>query len=69
MAAIRAGDDRAAKTALEELQASAEVDTLLEADLTVLRALASECRDFLSTLARDAQRDPSDSTIRPPNVR
>lgn len=49
MEAIRAGDDRSAKMALEQLQA-AEADSLLDADLTVLRALADECRDFLATV-------------------
>jgi len=48
MAAIRTGDEYSAKTALGELQAAAEIETLLDADLTVLRALAAECRDFLA---------------------
>ena len=44
MRAIKAGDDRAARQALTEQQTHAEETTSLEADLTVLRALAAECR-------------------------
>jgi phage shock protein A len=69
MVAIRVGDDRTAKAALDALQASAEVDTLFEADLTVLRALAGECRDFLATVDQEAPGAPSDPTHRPPNDR
>lgn len=49
MDAIRAGDDRAARAALLEMMPHAEDAALLEADLTVLRAMADECRRWLAT--------------------
>lgn len=49
MDAIRAGDDRAARAALVEMMPHAEAAAPLEADLTVLRAMADECRRWLAT--------------------
>jgi phage shock protein A len=49
MDAIRAGDDRAARAALVEMMPHAEDAAPLEADLTVLRAMADECRRWLAT--------------------
>jgi phage shock protein A len=49
MDAIRAGDDRAARAALIEMMPHAEDAAPLEADLTVLRAMADECRRWLAT--------------------
>jgi phage shock protein A len=49
MDAIRAGDDRAARAALIEMLPHAEDAAPLEADLTVLRAMADECRRWLAT--------------------
>jgi len=49
MDAIRAGDDRAARAALVEMLPHAEDAAPLEADLTVLRAMADECRRWLAT--------------------
>jgi len=43
MDAIRVGDDRAARAALVEMLPHAEDAAPLEADLTVLRAMADEC--------------------------
>jgi hypothetical protein len=50
MDAIRAGDDRAARAALVEMLPHAEDAAPLEADLTVLRAMADECRRWLATV-------------------
>jgi len=47
MDAVRAGDDRVARDALVELQPHVEEAALIEADIKVLRALLSECDDFL----------------------
>jgi phage shock protein A len=50
MDAIRACDDRAARAALVEMLPHAEDAAPLEADLTVLRAMADECRRWLATV-------------------
>jgi phage shock protein A len=55
MTAIEAGDDRAAKAALEELAERADLGAPLEADLTVLRAMASECHRVLETIDAKAR--------------
>jgi len=50
MEAIDAGNDQLARAALREREGHAERAAALEADVTVLRALLDECRDFLATL-------------------
>lgn len=51
MRAIAAGNDIAAKEALSEQMASLDTTEALQADLTVLRAMADECRRALSEFA------------------
>jgi hypothetical protein len=46
IAAVRAGDDSAARAALLATQADAERVALIEADLKVLRAILDECHEF-----------------------
>jgi hypothetical protein len=58
MRAIKAGDDQSARRALMEQQTHVERATPLEADLTVLRALAAECRFALNTVDSDELRGP-----------
>jgi phage shock protein A len=48
MHAIAAGNDHAAKTALIEQSAHVEAAAAFEPDLTVLRAIAAECRLTIS---------------------
>ena len=56
--AVRAGDDRAARTAFLEHQAQAEQLATLAADTKVLRAILAECRDFTQTLGTDPAAPP-----------
>ena len=48
MEAIRAGDDRLARSALMELRDRVDEAKRMEADVAVLRALLDESRDFLA---------------------
>lgn len=48
--AVRAGDDRLARSALMKQRDYVEEAERIEADVAVLRALLDESRDFLATL-------------------
>jgi hypothetical protein len=51
MKAIRAGDDRAARASLLELQTYVEKAAAVGADLKVLRCILDECYQFANTLS------------------
>ena len=56
--AIRAGDDRLARSALMKQRDCVEEAKRIEADVTVLRALLDEARELLATLPAEIRKGP-----------
>ena len=55
IAAVRAGDDDAAREALRHHAHHSEASSTLQAEVTLLKAIGDSCREVLSMVARRKQ--------------